>query len=58
MDGKYNLGVRAGKYKQEAKSGKYEFGARAMGRGRGPGLGLLGRAGGHAKGQGPGNTKT
>ena len=50
MDGKYNLGVRAGKYKQEAKSSKYEFGARAMGRGRGPGLGLLGRAGGQAKG--------
>ena len=43
---KHKLGASAGKYKLGARAGKYKLGARARA-----------RAGGQAKGRGPGNTK-
>ena len=52
--GKYKLRARAGKYKLEAWAGKYKLGARA-GNYK---LGARARAGGQAKGRGPGKTKT
>ena len=51
---KYKFGARAVKYKFGARAGKHKLGARA-GRYK---LGARARAGGQAKGRGPGNTNT